>query len=279
MPFFRERWLLDPEGTGVVVGVAAQQTLAGPLNTIGDQVEGADGNVYLPLSTITIRVRFRQDVSQRSLWVGPDGRTWRTNEVLKVGRDRYLDVSLSTYDVPDATFEAPGDPDYEPPTGWLLQYRRPDATATDAVYDPPRFVDQLEVRDIYPLNTYRGTVLCFSVTVPPGGFAVAAGVNEFLVRSSDANEVDNLDVWVPAYSRRLGPASRDFVGFQAASDGSAVVGGNDLSAGAEFPLAQNTGFIALRRSADGGPESRPLDIRDSGPLAPGDILVVSKGTA
>jgi len=96
-----------------------------PLAGIGtarlfEDAETGDTVSISPVSTVTIRMRYRRDVSLVSVFRDPDGRSWFVNEMLEIGRRRWLDVSITTYE--DATSALPMIPSrtFNPPTGWGL---------------------------------------------------------------------------------------------------------------------------------------------------------------
>lgn len=186
MPTLDRIYRLFPGGaSGVFADVWVTPTLSGALATVGEQVDDG-GIIYAPLSTVTIRTRYRTDVSQRSRWRDETGRVWRTNEIAEVGRRQWLDVSLSTYDIPAPVED--GDPSFVPPTGWLLQHRRPGGADHNAIYDPPRFVDRLIVvssenrqrtGELHG-HTFARNYTVFDVRIPRNGYAVAPGVTQWM---------------------------------------------------------------------------------------------------
>ena len=101
----------------------AERRTNSPLVSVGPP--DADGNS--PLSTVTLRTRYREDITTTVTIESPDGRRWVVSELLEVGRRKYLDLALSTYapgtvvtpTIPDPTPTDPEQPaDFVPPDGW-----------------------------------------------------------------------------------------------------------------------------------------------------------------
>ncbi|MDE0338418.1 MAG: hypothetical protein OXI80_12165, partial [Caldilineaceae bacterium] len=90
----RELWLLNAllapsaQAFPVWVSVSPESPLATAGAVLGDGLS--------PVETITIRTRYRTDVTGNSGFNDPSGRVWLVNEVLRQGR-RWLDVGLSRY--------------------------------------------------------------------------------------------------------------------------------------------------------------------------------------
>ena len=93
-------------------------------------------------------MRFRSDIVVGTSRVRDvDDRVWRINETREVGRRRWLDVAMSSYDLPadvdpDGDSLA-GDPAFAPPSGWYLQWRL-NGGPNKFSYNS-RYVDQLVV--------------------------------------------------------------------------------------------------------------------------------------
>ena len=111
-------WQRTPNTT---VPVWAERRLNSPLATVGALLDGQD-----PISTVTVRMRYRRDITSGSTLVGPDGRLWRVSETLEIGRRRFLDLACSTYPlariIPDVTPDPePPTPGYVAPAGWTIE--------------------------------------------------------------------------------------------------------------------------------------------------------------
>ena len=158
MPAFDRRWRLVPSGVDVPVALTERSGLA----TVGEQIDAGDV-IRSPLSTVVVRMRWRSDVGLDSQFTDEQGRQWRVNESREVGRRRYLDVAVSTYDLPDTPAPA-GFVAGEVPAGWHLRYRG------------GGYVDRLTVRDV----DASGPLVSFDVTIPDGGYAVDAGVPQWI---------------------------------------------------------------------------------------------------
>ena len=85
---------------------ADPRRLDSPLATVG-QPRDFDGILTEPESTITLRTRYRPDIRVGAALVGPDERIWYVNELLEVGRHKYLDLGLSTYLQETSTIQPP----------------------------------------------------------------------------------------------------------------------------------------------------------------------------
>lgn len=100
----------------VWLGLESQSHLAG----VGE----SDTTGLRPLETVTVRMRWRPDLSLATVFHDPDLRPWYVNEVLEVGRRHWLDVSLSRYSFrPVFQTNIPEErtvPDSTPPDGWTL---------------------------------------------------------------------------------------------------------------------------------------------------------------
>ena len=86
-----------------------------------------------PIQTVTLRLRYRDDVTLRSVLVGEND-TWFVQQTLQVGRRAFLDVVVSAYGPPAAeepSGPGPGAPTWPPAppdgatqqTGYTLGYR------------------------------------------------------------------------------------------------------------------------------------------------------------
>ena len=229
MPSLDRIWRLFATGSGESVTVWAGQSFASGLAVIGQQVDRG-GVLYSPLSTVVIRIRWRPDVSIDSRWVDSRGRVWRTNEVADVGRFKFLDASVSTYDLPGeavAPDTQPGDASFIPPAGWYLQYRN-GASVRD-IFDPPRFVSHLTIGAVGEVFVLGQSISIFNVLVPSGGWAVAAGQDTWID--------DGIDATIQG-----GESSFDgfSVGVLEPNPSWRTVVANVFTAGTEFPTADQS---------------------------------------
>ena len=225
---------LFPTGMGTPISVWAGHSFTSGLATVGQQIDQG-GVLYAPLSTNVIRIRWRDDISIESRWRDARGRIWRTNEVEEVGRFQWLDVSVSTYDLPGeavAPDNLPGDPDFVPPAGWRLQFRS--GAGVRNVYDPPRYVNTMRVGAVSTVNILGQPIPVFNVLIPTGGYAVASPA----------------DTWIDS-----GGIGATLQGGESSFDGFSVgvlepnpswrtVAANTFDAGGEFPSADDSIFHA-----------------------------------
>ena len=106
-------------------------------------------------STRVLRMRWRDDLTARSVMIDPDGRNWYVNAFEAVGRRQWADVSLTTYD----TLTAPDDDAmFTPPAGWPFR---------DAAGDPVQILTGWTGR-----FSEHGAILGFRHTIPVGGWTI-----------------------------------------------------------------------------------------------------------
>ena len=120
----------DSEFDRVWVEDTAQVAIA-PLPR--DQVAVIESGVHIlrnagePVSTRTLRIRYRVDISTDSLFEDESGRFWMVSGFEEVGRRRWLDVSVTHYELAQTvTPPDPVDPQMPsaaPQPGWTLQDR------------------------------------------------------------------------------------------------------------------------------------------------------------
>ncbi len=98
--------------------------LGSPLATVGPAIPTPAGGRLRPTQTVTIRARWRNDVGVDTQIMDAEDRVWFANEVLEIGRRRWLDVGMSHYtstvppsDEPDPDPPPPTDP-FTPPASW-----------------------------------------------------------------------------------------------------------------------------------------------------------------
>ena len=122
MPQF-DRIFTLPNGTDMW----GARMLTSPLATVGASIVTAQGRIR-PSQTVTIRVRFREDIETNTVITDEQGRNWFVAEVLEIGRRRFLDVGMSFYapiavptDTPDPNPPAPTDP-WTPPAYWGMTF-------------------------------------------------------------------------------------------------------------------------------------------------------------
>ena len=153
-------WNLYPNGPGdgveqVWVEARGESGLAvAPrLRTIGT------GQTVYPLSTRVIRLRWREGITVRTVFVDPDDNTWNVDGWREVGRRQWLDVQVSTFqdattgdDVTDPVAPA----EFTAPAGWILQDGDGNA------------VQQVTISAFE--HDFFGFLSGFRVGVPEGGF-------------------------------------------------------------------------------------------------------------
>lgn len=103
------------------VPVWLEPRLDSPLATVGERIPDQDGILHPPKSTVTVRMRWRNDIAINDRLIDPNGDTWFVNETLQVGRRRWLDAGLSTYQVAaPATPQTlpPARAEFDPPSTW-----------------------------------------------------------------------------------------------------------------------------------------------------------------
>lgn len=114
-----EIWSIVRQGS--IEPIWVEPRLDSALSTVGESIHLQSGAILRALSTVTLRVRWRADVGVNDIWRDPLRRPWYVNEVLDVGRRRYLDVGLSTYGEVSATISTvPQSPDFTPPAAWNM---------------------------------------------------------------------------------------------------------------------------------------------------------------
>ena len=229
-----------------------KQVLSPALSTMAEPLEDG-GRVYRPVSEMTVRLRFRTDVSTHARLIDQEGRVWRIGAWSEVGRRHFLDISVATYTLPEPSRagavappvpagELPGDPYWVPPTGWNLEWRG-GAGHTDG-FDPPRFVRELELNSV----VIEGDWTFFDVVVPPPGWAVAAGLRQWFDNQATVGRLDRVRAETDRlriahlYVKKYGGGSIDRV---------ASVAGNEMREGTTFPAADDGVFAVLGGAAVG----------------------------
>ena len=228
------------------------------LANIGEPVDQG-GVLYQPRSSIVVRVRWRDDIQPHvTRLVDSQGRVWRVGETLEIGRRRWLDVSLSTYDLPgEQPVTDPEDVSFVPPEGWFLQWRRSGGTGkhdTSGIYVSSLTVNLASVDDFTGADTS-----IFDVVVPSPGWAVALGLLEFT--GSDGGS-QLLGRQIPATSPTVPNLTHIGVTPQAAR----AVASNNFDSGSTFPTFTGGAFFAI---------SGNFAIAS---LAPGTVINIAPGS-
>lgn len=239
MPSLDRIYRVFPTGIGSPESLWASHTFGSGLATVGQQIDQA-GVLYAPLSTVVLRVRYRTDINTNSRWQDEDGRYWRTNEILEVARRRWLDVSISTYDLPASQPQAlVAWPEGEQPVGWNLQWRN--GATVNSLNDPPYYVAELTVRNSFVISNVR----VFDVLIPSPGYAVSPGVTAWIDPSSLTFPATTPGSTLSAIGLYVINRSQ-----------AALVAGNNFDAGREFPTLEGAGFMALS-TGFGVPQLQP----------------------
>ena len=94
-----EVWRYDPnlEGTPTPFDVWVEPRTNAPIAVATRFRQSGEGIQLVPESTITIRVRWRSDVSSAALWRDPEGYNWLTDGYVEVGRRSWVDLQLTRY--------------------------------------------------------------------------------------------------------------------------------------------------------------------------------------
>lgn len=109
-------WGLKPNAAGLPDGLVEQAWV---------DLDRADAEVQpfflsvageIPVSSRTVRIRWRPGISTRSVLVDGEGHSWRVADVQEVGRKRFIDLSVSTVDVQSGL----DTPTTTAPVGWHL---------------------------------------------------------------------------------------------------------------------------------------------------------------
>ena len=79
----------------------------------------ASGELVEPEANVTVRIRWRGDVSALARLVDPTGRLWFVNGYVEVGRHQWIDLSLSAFGL--LLSGGADSPAPSPPAGWQLQ--------------------------------------------------------------------------------------------------------------------------------------------------------------
>ncbi|MCY4057614.1 MAG: hypothetical protein OXG44_06405 [Gammaproteobacteria bacterium] len=113
--------IADIQAGRAPVGVWVERRDDSSLNTLGPVVQ-TQSQELRAVSSMTVRMRFRRDVTLASVFTDDTDRDWSVNEILPVERRRWLDVGLSRYEVaPDIPAIIPSDPapsGFVAPDGW-----------------------------------------------------------------------------------------------------------------------------------------------------------------
>ena len=228
MPSLDRIYRLWPTGVGAAQTVWASHTFGSGLATVGQQIDLA-GVLYAPLSTVVLRIRWRNDITTDTRWEDEDGRYWRTNEILEVGRRRFLDVSISTYDLPDTTPAALlAWPEGQQPVGWHIQWRTQGPGVND-VPTPGQYVAELVVRNSFVFGNQR----LFDALIPSPGWGVASGITRWL---------DPSNLSIPATSQ--GSTLSSIGLYTAERESASLVASSNFNSGRPFPTPEGAGFAA-----------------------------------
>lgn len=240
-------WTMFPNGaTDTEVDVWLQ---AGVLNTglagVGNQLSSL-GLLYTPLSTVVLRTRYRDDVfAGVTLLRDRDNRIWHVNEVAEVGRRKWLDISASTYDIPNDGPRVVPVGGFVPPAGWFLQWRQPGGANK---YAPSgAYVDHLIVTQSQFISD-SGLFVVASL-IPSPGYAVDP-------EDSRRDGTDPLDSWMTQDLEQGFAGLVTGGGIAATAEGTSlefiylVAGGellrnNSLNAGTLLPQNPAESWIAL----------------------------------
>ena len=238
---------LFPQG-GTTDGVSVWGSpIESGLASVGESLD-IGGVLFAPSSNVTVRMRFRSDLVVGTSRVRDvDDRVWRINETREVGRRRWLDVAMSSYDLPDDVDpdgdEQAGDPDFIPPAGWFLQWR---LTGGPNKFAPNgRYVDQLVVaqseRQVVDGDGFSIGDVKFSALIPSPGFAVDVEDPRRTGTDPLANWIEHTLThgafgtvtggWVDATS----PDDSGIVGIYVSPEGGQTIAGTTMNAGEVLP--------------------------------------------
>ena len=198
------------------------------LATVGEAIDQGDV-LYVPRSTIVIRIRYREDVTAGvSRFRDRSARVWRVGETVEVGRRQWLDCAISTYDIPgEGGAVVPSG--FIPPPGWFLQNRK--VGGQDVYATSGNYVDTLVVR---ATRISGDNFLEFDVTIPSPGWAVARGL---LAWHGGGGAFGTT---IPATS----PGST-ITGIGTRPESARMVSVNNFDAGTAFPSATESVFVAI----------------------------------
>ena len=237
---------LFPAG-GTTGGVAVWGSpVESGLAAVGAPIERS-GISYNPSSSVVVRLRWRSDiVPGTSVIRDAEDRIWFVSEFREVDRRRWLDVALSTYDLPTDDAGTGGLPGIlNPPAGWFLQYREPGGPnkfAYSGRYVERIIVTQSEigVDDGFFENGMRK----FAITIPSPGYAVnvedprrpnaPALLENWMEQTLRLGAFGTINGgWIPATS----PDDENIEGFYQIPDGGSgqTIVGTTLDSGALLP--------------------------------------------
>ena len=268
---------LFPQG-GTTDGISVWGSpIESGLASVGESLD-IDGVLFAPSSNVTIRMRWRNDILVGTSRVRDvDDRVWRINEFREVGRRRWLDVAMSSYDLPadvdpDGDSLA-GDPDFVPPAGWYLQWRL--TGGPNKFSFNGRYVDQLVVaqseRQLFDGDGFSIGDVKFSALIPAPGYAVN-------VEDPRRTGTDLLQNWIDftlthgafgtvngGWIDATSPDDASIRGIYVAPEGGRTIAGTTMNAGQVLP---GGGLIPYFRA-----------VGASGVLAAGTRINVTPGTA
>lgn len=199
MPSFSERWKYDafrsderpPES------VAVKRLPGRGLNVATRLQEDAQGNLVEPEATITIRIRWRPDLSALARFVDPDSTLWFVNGFEEVGRRRFIDVSLSSYGLLLAGGADEFVPAPTPPDGWRLEYADDNTWAHTLVVKQfiHLFPGVLGHGAFYQIGENPGDTLAtrfgFLVEIPSRGFGIDGQFTAGAIRGGFPCRINN----------------------------------------------------------------------------------------
>ena len=152
-----------------------------------------DVNAGTPISSVVLRMRWRDDVALNSVWTDSEGQIWIPSEIAEVGRRKFLDVAVTHYEDAPITIT----PTLPVVTGYIPQ------TGYTAVKDgtPVQNWVIASIRSITP------SLATFKLTNDGAAGSIPANLK---VKIGNAGDALDLNIGIPAFQFFLSDVSYAF---------------------------------------------------------------------
>ena len=221
-----------------------------PLATAGGP--DADGNDAV--SAVTLRTRFRTDIGTNTTLTDDQGRVWSVQEVLEVGRRRWLDMSCATYAleagdvIPDPTPTGdPSPPGFTPPSGWGIM-QGDDAVSTVQIASVSTHDSHGGQQGIFWQGRFAAIENVTGTVDPAQLDPVTTGIEPSIAAKLPADRGGFIVVWNPAAD---GTDWRDYNYLEVTGHTAVLQGGylrRTIQTRANFPIFIGDEFVLLNQT-------------------------------
>ena len=220
----------------------------------------AAGELVEPEANVTVRIRWRGDVSALARLVDPTGRLWFVNGYVEVGRRQWIDLSLSAFGL--LLSGGADSPAASPPAGWQWQ----DAGGV--------WVNSLVIRRFFDFRQHPvndgNSANYWAFTVTAGDWQLAGDFESGPIRAGFPVRVGGRSLLLTGFYLLRNPR----IDFWAASFN------HPVGAGGEWPAYEalgNEGVVLTLRDPDATDLDSVSALLET--LAPGDVVSVVGGVS